>query len=548
MTGAPVSHPGFADRVRARPAIWQGAAIGALAFAVYANALANGFVYDDIYVTLGNPLLRDLRSLPELFRTSFWSGDMQPNYYRPLTNVLSLLSLAVLGPTPWGHHLVNVALHVATSLLVFALARRALAASGVAAERVDASAWVAGALFAAHPIHTEAVAWVAGLPDLAYTLFYVAALILFIDAEGSRRWRLVASAGAFFLSALCKEPGLTLPAVLVGWDLVARGGRPWTERVRRYVPYAAALAVYLGLRIAALGAFAPAGAGPSGDTDALRSTVLFARYLGKLVVPVRLNALYETTPAPRALGWVEAGSVLAVLLFIAFAAWTFRRSRIAFLGAMLVAAPLLPALHTALLLKIDFAERFLYLPSAGLAILLAAGYGVPGPVLQRRVAAAAAGALVAAYAAGTVARNRVWKNDFSLWSDVIPKSPSLTEPRTYVAYVLFREGRDAEAIAHYREALRLDPHGKALEALNSRGIEVLKAGSVEEAIRHFQLVLELDPTHDQAHSNLGVAYTYRGRLPEAVRAFERAVELNPGNEASRANLERARADLAARSR
>jgi tetratricopeptide (TPR) repeat protein len=536
-----------ADLVRRASIVWQPAAIAVLAFAVYVNALGNGFVYDDIYVTLGNPLLRDLRNVPELFRTSFWSGDLQPNYYRPLTNVLSLVAYAAFGRTPWGHHLVNVALHVATSVLVFLLARRAARTSAIPEREIPATAWVAGAVFAVHPIHTEAVTWIAGLPDLSYSFFYVLALLLFIGADEAPRSRLVASATAFFLSALCKEPGLTLPAIILGWDLAYRRS-PWRARMWRYVPFAVAIAVYLALRLSALGGFAPAIAGQGGGMAAVKAAGLFVRYVGKLLVPTALNAWYETTPMPAAIGWAEAAALLTTLLLLLLAAWVSRRNKVAFLGVCLVAVPLLPALYTPWLLKIDFAERFLYLPCAGLALLLAAAYRAAAAGGYRRVAAVCAAALLVAYSVGTVARNRVWKDDFTLWSDVTEKSPGLSVPRTYVAYVLFKEGKQAEALAHYREALRLDQSGKVLETLNARGIESLRAGAVEDAIRHFQLVIQLDPTFDQAYSNLGVAHAYRGRMREAVDAFERAVELNPRNEASRANLERARSDLAAKAR
>lgn len=522
--------------------------VGLVAAAIYANTLQGGFVSDDLYVTVNNPAIRSLDSIPGYFATSFWPDEQTPNYYRPLPNVISTLAYAAFGLRAWGHHLVNVAIHVIASLLAFAVARRLLHDRGEAQ-----SSYVplfAAGIFATHPIHTEAVAWVAGLPDLTYSALFLLAFLLHLKARDGARFGYGLSAVAFFLSALCKEAALVFPAVVAcyDWTTTSKGAR--RAQLARYAPLVIAAAGYVALRWNALGGFAPVPlkARLDGGAAVANAVALFAKYMGALAAPVRLNALHVVEPRaelgePR----VIAG-LIVVVAFGALAAVAARRRTVVLTALAFIAAPLLPVLYSSWLNGKDFGERFLYLPCFGFALLLAAGvrWSRNQPTLAR-VAPAAAVALIVAYAWGTAARNPVWKSDYTLYADVVTKSPSLPEPHMYVGYVAFGEGSIDEARDHFRLAM-VDEHysRKVLDTLNTMGNESAQAGKQDEAIRHYQLALDLDPRFADTHSNLGVAYARQGRLEDAIRKFEDALALNPDDDALRYNLAIARQELATR--
>ena len=142
-------------------------------FAVYFNALFNDFVYDDKVQVLENHWIKDIKFIPEIFSKSVWSfqkGAVISNYYRPLMHLIYMLNYYIFGLNPWGFHLVNILFHAGVSVLVFIIGLRLLRESQhQASASYMIPSFIAALLFATHPIHTEAVTWVAGLPDLSFT-------------------------------------------------------------------------------------------------------------------------------------------------------------------------------------------------------------------------------------------------------------------------------------------------------------------------------------------------------------------------------------------
>ena len=150
-------------------------ALVACATLPYLNILFNGFVYDDDNQVLKNPYVRSFRYLKEIFTTNVWSfrgvGSIT-NYYRPMMTLGYLVCYQLFGMRAYGFHLVSLLLHVLVVCLVFVLTER------LTGDRVWA--FVAGAFFALHPIHTESVAWIAAVTDLELTFFYLLTFGIFL--------------------------------------------------------------------------------------------------------------------------------------------------------------------------------------------------------------------------------------------------------------------------------------------------------------------------------------------------------------------------------
>lgn len=197
-----------------RPAVHI-AALVLISFGVYAPSLANGFVSDDILQVVANPLIADWRRIPEMFTRSVWAfrGATQDNYYRPMHFLVYSAVYHLFGLTPWAYHLLMLLVHAATTLLVYLLARRLL------------SGWqgavMAGALFAVHPIHSEAVLWIASVPDAVMTLLVLAALYAFTILDGCPNMRATAAIAVLYFGALLtKETGAMLVPLLLGCELL----------------------------------------------------------------------------------------------------------------------------------------------------------------------------------------------------------------------------------------------------------------------------------------------------------------------------------------
>ncbi len=182
---------------------------------VYANTLSNDFVYDDRSQVLENRLILDFRYLPDIFTRSAWSFQSAPvisNYYRPMMNVIYMLNYYIFGLTPWGFHLVNILFHAGNSVLVFLLTARLLrdapdrvSETGGRPVSANIPPFIAALLFATHPVHTEAVAWVAAVPELSFTLLYLLSFYLFIGSAAAFSGKYVLSVVLFFVAAFCKE-------------------------------------------------------------------------------------------------------------------------------------------------------------------------------------------------------------------------------------------------------------------------------------------------------------------------------------------------------
>jgi hypothetical protein len=167
------------------------------------------------------------------------------SYYRPLHYVSDMVVFHFFGLTPWPYHLLSLLIHIGTTLMVFFLARSFIARS-TEGDRLIWGPFAAAVVFGLHPIHTEVVMWASALPDAGYSFFYLASLFLYVQSSKRERPFLpLFLATAFYMVAIFfKEPAITLPLVVVLYDLVDKG----KLRLSRYGGFIFVTAFYMGLR------------------------------------------------------------------------------------------------------------------------------------------------------------------------------------------------------------------------------------------------------------------------------------------------------------
>ena len=485
--------------------------VAAAAIAFTAGSIRNGFVYDDIPQVVRNPWIRDAANLPTVFATGAWDyAGTVSNYYRPMMHVVYTATFALFGLDPRGFHAVNVLLHAAVCLALFACTRGLFRRSGLPDGTAAALAAAAGLLFAVHPIHTEVVYWIGGVPDLLLALFLLLALQLYSSipdgAAGRQAWpRLAGSAGCFLLALLSKEVALVFPGILAAHDLAWGNWRRRGARAlaRAALPFAAALVVYFALRVHALGALAPVRRHAElGAWELLLNVFpLLGAYLLKLVVPSDLTVFHAFEPVVSVSDPRLLAGLTATLAFGGLGIVLWRRRGLPLLAWSVVLLPLVPVLYIPALGENPFAERYLYLPSAGFAWLLllgAAAAVAARPALRSPVLAAGA-LLFALYAAGMVARQAAWASDRTLWVDAARKSPGAAIAHYNLAVALEAEGRPAEAEDSYRAALRIE---QSPVAWTSLGALYRRSGRAEDALVAFQAALQLQPDYAPALEEL----------------------------------------------
>ncbi|HEY5656988.1 MAG TPA: tetratricopeptide repeat protein [Myxococcota bacterium] len=533
-TSLPTRLHGALRRVDApRPLL--GALLFVVAFAIYSGCLSHEFVMDDNFHVLSNTWIKSPKHLPEIFSSSLWSYEGgNTSLYRPLIHVLFMATYALFGSDPMGFHLLNLLLHAGATVFFFRVAseilRRQPSTSPAAAVP---AAFGAALLFATHPIHCENVAWVSGVMDVACAFFFLCALTLYGRADGGGGWRYWLSMAAFFLATLCKEPALLLAPAFVGYDwAVSRGPIDWRRRIPRYVPLLIVLVAYSLMRVYALGGVAPVthGANLTPYEYALNACVLFGRYLAIAALPVGLNVWHVFEPVASIATTAGALGVASAAAFAVCLGITARRSRVACLGQLLFVLPLLPALYIPGLtqgIENAFAERYLYLPSIGFALVAAA---LLAWIAQRRAPWPAIGALalaatLGAYSIATVRRAAVWRDAPTLWSDAAAKSPQSGTPH-FALGDAYRD-RDAidRAIEEYRLGLGLMPYVARVHA--DLGMLYARKGWIDEGIQQLQLALALEPEHPVAHNYLAIVYGNLGLHEQAISQLQRAIELHP---------------------
>jgi len=551
------------------------------AFGVFFITLFHDFVFDDIQNILGNRWIKDIRYIPDIFSNhmaGFLSG-YATNYYRPLVHLIYMLNYHLFGLHPWGFHLVNILFHVAVSVLVFMIASRLLEGKYDATSLLSPPL-IAALLFATHPIHTEAVSWVSGIMDISFSFFYLLSFFLYLRSwdDGPRlSGTYFFSVATYFLSVLCKEPGLTLPAVLFLYDRTFRKDQLSLSTYRkRYLPYLLVAIFYMVMRALALNGFAPSNNFRGLNEFQLILSVfsLFIDYVGKLLLPVNLNVLHPFQPVFSAF---ELKSILSIILLFAFAIISFmmRREKVVVVALSFLVIPLLPSLYIpGITGESVFYERYLYLPSFGYVLLIAfflsrAKENFPKSVYLHFYTIIFL--LIGTYSYGAVHRNIVWRNNHTLWEDAANKSPGNAAAHEYLGYALYAEGEIDEAIEEYRISLTLSPdradahinlglayHSKgwidraieqymiglglqpddAVGNLNI-GLAYISKGWVEQAIERCQHAIRIDPYLADAHNCLGSAYANKGLMDEAIEHFREAVQRNPGNAIFRENMEKA---------
>lgn len=436
----------------------------------YANSWQNGFAFDDEYVLKENPHIRTLGSLPSLLTSSATQASYDMKTYRPLRQAAFTLLYPIFGQNPFGYHVLNTLLHTAGVAALFAL----LLLIGIAA----LPAFAVSALFALHPLNTEAVANITGMTDTMFLLLYLLSLCAHI-----KRMSLAAYA-CFILSLLSKEMAITFPLVAVMLDAyTGQLPRSFALAARRYAAYLGIAALYLALRSMALGEL---GSGEYyGDSfwvtiwSQCRVTLM---YLKLSLVPWPLSARYDIMLIENPLdpGVIGVAALLLALLAATFRAAVGRRFPLWLFGLWWFALTIIPVLNIIPIRAAMMGERYMYLPLIGLLIALVSG---SGPLWSRspKAGAAALGIILAVFFIMTIQRNQLWHDDLTLFEDARTKAPD----SLVVHWRLFKEydklGDTSRARVHYNEMKRINEKNARAYLKKARGY--LDDGDIEAARR-----------------------------------------------------------------
>jgi protein O-mannosyl-transferase len=507
---------------RPRHDLWICLGLLAVIFAVYAQVAHFDFVnFDDPEYVLRNAHVRG-GVTPGGLAWAFGSG-YGANWF-PLTWISHMLDVQLFGMDAGFHHLTNVLLHALASLLLFAFLRRATRA-------LVPSAFVAF-LFALHPLHVESVAWVAERKDVLSAVFWFLALWAYVRyTERPSAARYLQTLAAFALGLMAKPMIVTLPFVLLLLDAWPLGRlRPSWPRIREKLPFfalsaAVSLVTYEVQR--AGGAVMTVSAIPL-MLRIENALVSYVDYILKMLWPAGLAVFY---PYPLSVpAWQVAAAALTIAAITFLAVRAFSARPYLTVGWLWYLGTLLPVIGLVQVGTQARADRYMYVPAIGLAIMLAWSIASFG-----NRAAMAMAAACAAWAALTWVQLGYWRNSETLFRHAlaVTRDNAIAEHNLGSA-LLDEPGRLPEAIAHLRAALRINP-GSA-QAHTDLGSALAKAGRPGEAIAEFRAALAGAPGSAVVHNNLANALAASGQPLEAIREYDAALRIDPAYNEARQNL------------
>jgi len=504
-----------------------------ITLAAYSPALGNGFIWDDDDYVTANIHLRTGDGLRRI-----WTEPGATLQYYPAVHTGFWIEYHLWGLNPFGYHLVNILLHAGGAVLFWLLLRR-LAVPG---------AFLAGLVFAVHPVHVESVAWITERKNVLSGLFYLGAALAWLryrlrsggrpQIRGPRLDRFYAISLILFLCALLsKTVTVTLPAalmVVLWW----KTGRVDRRDFLRLAPFFV-LGISLGLLTAWLERHQVGARGIEwGFTPADRILIAGRAvwfYLAKLALPVRLTFIYPRWQIDAAAPAQYLYPLAAALALFGLWRWRGKVGRGPLAAVLYFGGTLVPALGFFDVYPMRFsfvADHFQYLASLGPITLAAAGFTIALPRLGKaepRLRLVLPGIVICVLGLATWQQARIYRDRETLFRDTVAKNPAAWMAHQNLGALLLDQGKVREAVAHLEESLRLYPDDPG--ALNNLGLAHSQERNYEAALAGYREALRLLPVHMDALNNLA---WLRATCPvaelrnpeEAVRLAEQACTLS----------------------
>ena len=525
-------------------------ALALVTFVAYSPVLNNEFItYDDgSYITENPAVLSGLSwaSIQWAFNVGY-SGN-----WHPLTWLSHMVDVSLFGVNPSAHHLTNLLLHMANSILLFLLFQRMT--------KVIWPSFFVAIVFALHPLHVQSVAWAAERKDVLSTLFWLLTMLVYVrHVERPTKTRYLLSLVFFALGLMAKPMLVSLPIVLLLIDYWPLGRTKFAQWKKEQTPKkrdatqtrAGGMSPgfllkeklpFVGLAIvssvitflAQREAGAVAGTGVlSPDLRITNAFVSYIVYIGKTFWPSNL-AFFYPHPAEHLPFWQAVVASLILIAVSVGAIMTAKRRPYITFGWFWYLVTLVPVIGIVQVGLQAMADRYMYIPIIGLSVMI--GWGVPDFLkeLNKRVLAFAVAVVAVSMAASTFVQAGYWRSSHTLYERAIEVTDHNWVAHTNLGVVLAKEGRVNDAMAQYRQALQIKPD--YVEARRLLAFHLANGGKVDEAITHFREALKISPKDPEAHNNLGSLLARQGKIHEALSEYREALQSNPNYADARFNL------------
>ena len=512
--------------------------LSVVTFGIYLNSTSGLFVFDDWVLIVGNSKVHFLEE---------WKRIL--GGYRPIRTLVLAILYHFFGENPVGYHVVNLLIHVMTTLVAFHLVR--------VLTHQTKTAFLSALVFAVHPIQTDSVAYISGIRDTLSGLFYLTSFYLFLVYRKTPRVGLLMAFLLFNgLGLFTKESAASLVFMYFMYDFTKsmsllnkpslkeflRGAFTKTvEVLKTYRWFYSGLILFFFWSVWYYVWFRKSSVRISGEVIHWYTDSLFLNYLSipkiilyyikQLLYPVQLLADYKFYPilADSAFEPQAIASLIGVLAIILLAFWLVTYRWIASFSIFWFFVALSPGMN--ILPHHEFmAEHYLYIPSFGFALLVgstfASGWTRPASTQRNIVVVSVFCLLVASYGIRTVVRNQDWQNDLTLSASQLGIRPDSPRTLAELGHLYIRMDLLESAEEALNRALELVPTYAG--ARNNLGVVYSHRGHADKAVQEFKTVIDVGGKwHLNTYANLGVVYMMLEDEERAVQNFEKGLEWDP---------------------
>jgi len=527
-------------------------AILAVTFISFFPSLQNGFTnFDDNRYILDNSTIMFLtpESVVQIFSSVFYT------LYHPLTILSYAIERHFWCVNPFPYHLANLCLHMLNCLLLYLLVLRL--------SREKMTAFIAALWWGIHPLHVESVAWISERKDVLSTFFFLAALLSYLHymEKGTGR-RYVLTLFLFLLSLLAKPMGVTLPVVMIFCDVYEKRALTWRSLGEK-IPFFILSALMAWITLHSFSSSVPQSFTEIiGNLGRAGGCILF--YLNRFFVPMKCSVIYEIQGGHGPASWLLMlfPGVPALAFIVATSSRRFNSLFIWGISFFLVT--LLPVLQVIPNTDYLVADRYTYLPYAGLLVVIADYCAdlcsrIPrSSILQRNLCVGCLLIVTVSLATLTWKRSEVWRTSVTLWNNVLEENPGsraarlnrasgyveihdydralaeysaliTSEPSSHLYHrrgiVYLLKGEKGMAVADFDAAHRLDGGNAAV--LCDRGKAFLEMNEYDRAIADFDRAIEAREKYLDALSHRGRAYELKGETGKSITDYDRALAISP---------------------
>lgn len=511
--------------------------IAVVCFPAYFNSLSNPFIWDDQALVVKNTLIRTPQNLLLSFTNDLYFGVTSgSNFYRPLQTISYIFDYHFWQLDPFGYHLTNIILQLGVSFLVFLLVFKLLSNLAVSI--------AAAAMFAASPLHTEAVTYISGRAEMLMGFFVILALLFFIKSQEKtlRQNRLfyIFSVLSFFLALLSKEAAVVFPFIVCGYVFYFLRDKLKEKYylVKNIIPFFVINVIYLIFRLSFFNFLTLRAPALTNVAWFIRLSVLpkvIFTYFKLLILPVNLHMSRELLRPTSIAGILIAIFFLGAILFtcLRYLKYQPKNKVVSFmlfwsLVFFIPQSGIFP-------INAFVAEHFIYLSSISFFMFLAY---ILHKVLRKRLFILSTGLFCAFYILLTAGRNFEWKNPLVFYKNIIKYSPASFQAHNNLGLEYEYRGRFNEAKLEYQKALEIKPD--LIEGRSNLASLYFKLKLYNQAKAQYEL-LEQSPLGAKAgevQNNLGNIYEVTGNPERAIVKYDQALKLDHSLRFTHFNLAR----------